>query len=225
MGEAAEAAGGWARVQGTLGGGEAQTAEEVHRAWVDILTRLERVERAERDSERPGERAQGSWGPDSRPTLQPFRQPGIPPEVEREVQERTWKRIRGRAARLKKRDREVGEGGGGGSGPRGAAGHPTPETRDTPPRIRRDGCPLGKGQEGRERRVGMCGESDAKARSRERWRQRGRRIPPAPVQSQRRQTGVRNPRCRRIMRDILRGGCRGRSGGGRQGRWRSWSAT
>ena len=37
----------------------------------------------------------------------PFRQPAIPPEQEGEMQERAWRRIRGEAARLAERDREV----------------------------------------------------------------------------------------------------------------------
>ena len=37
----------------------------------------------------------------------PFQQPAIPPEQEREMQERAWRRIRGEAARLADRDREV----------------------------------------------------------------------------------------------------------------------
>ena len=37
----------------------------------------------------------------------PFRQPAIPPEQEREMQERAWRRIRGEAARLADRDRAV----------------------------------------------------------------------------------------------------------------------
>ena len=37
----------------------------------------------------------------------PFRQPAIPPEQDREMQERAWARIRGEAARLAERDREV----------------------------------------------------------------------------------------------------------------------
>ena len=37
----------------------------------------------------------------------PFRQPAIPPEQEGEMQERAWRRIRGEAARLADRDREV----------------------------------------------------------------------------------------------------------------------
>ena len=53
--------------------------------------------------------AQGSEGMESHPQIQPFRQPGSPPEAEREVQERAWKRSRGEAARLKERDRDVAE--------------------------------------------------------------------------------------------------------------------
>ena len=37
----------------------------------------------------------------------PFRQPAIPPEQEGEMQERAWRQIRGEAARLAERDREV----------------------------------------------------------------------------------------------------------------------
>ena len=37
----------------------------------------------------------------------PFRQPAIPPEQEGEMQDRAWRRIRGEAARLAERDREV----------------------------------------------------------------------------------------------------------------------
>ena len=37
----------------------------------------------------------------------PFRQPAVPPEQESEMQERAWRRIRGEAARLTERDREV----------------------------------------------------------------------------------------------------------------------
>ena len=37
----------------------------------------------------------------------PFRQPAIPPEQEAEMQERAWRRIRGEAAKLAERDREV----------------------------------------------------------------------------------------------------------------------
>ena len=47
----------------------------------------------------------------------PFRQPAIPPEQEGEMQERAWRRIRGEAARLAERDREVPKRLGGGQPP------------------------------------------------------------------------------------------------------------
>ena len=97
---------------------------------------------------------------------------------------------------------------------------------DTPaPQTRRDGRRLGKGQEGREEKEGMHGESGAKWRSREQGAQRGRRSPLAPAQNQRRRTGVRSLRCRGGMRGVRRGGCQGRSGVGGRGRWQIWSAT
>ena len=65
------------------------------------------MERAEEDGERPRKRAQGSRGLEGHPPLQPFRQLAILSEVERESQERAWRRIRGEAARLKERDREM----------------------------------------------------------------------------------------------------------------------
>ena len=98
-----------ARVQGSPEGGQAQEVAELQRASVESRRRLARVERAERDGQQPGEQAQGSEGPESRPPLQPFRQAGIPPEVEREVQERAWRRIKGEAARLEERNSEVAE--------------------------------------------------------------------------------------------------------------------
>ena len=54
MGEAAGAAEGRTREQGTAGGGEAQAVEELQRAWADLRRRLERVERAEQDASGPG---------------------------------------------------------------------------------------------------------------------------------------------------------------------------
>ena len=108
-GEAARVAEGRAAGQGTPGGGEAQAIEELHRAWADLRRRLERVERAEREGERPREHAQESGGSEGRLPLQPFRQPDIPPEVEREMHERAWRKIRDEAARLAERDREVAE--------------------------------------------------------------------------------------------------------------------
>ena len=102
------------------------------------------MERAARDSQRQGEIAQGGAGTESRPPLHPFRQPGIPPEAEHEVQERAWERIRGEAARLEERDREVA-----GRGrrlreeeavaaPRGTGSSQT-QSGTPPPRIGRDG--------------------------------------------------------------------------------------
>ena len=67
------------------------------------------MESTERDGERQGERAQGSWRTESCPPLQPLRQPGIPLEAEREVQDRAWKMIRDEEARLEKRDTDVAE--------------------------------------------------------------------------------------------------------------------
>ena len=109
MGEVAGAAEGRATGQGSPGGGEAQAMEKLRRAWASLRRRLERVQRAERELARPREQAQGTAGPEDRPPLQPFRQPAIPPEVERGMQEIAWKRIRGEAARLAERDRKVAE--------------------------------------------------------------------------------------------------------------------
>ena len=109
MGEAAGAAEGLATGQGIPGEGEAQAVEELQRAWADLPRRLGRVERAEREGERPKELAEGSRGSEAPPPLQPFRQPAILPDVEREMQERAWRRSRGGAARLAERDREVAE--------------------------------------------------------------------------------------------------------------------
>ena len=105
----APAIGGRARAPGTPGGGEAHAVEELQRAWADIRRWLERVERTEQDGQRPGEQVQRSTGEEDRSPLQPFRQVAINPEVERQVQERAWKRIRGEAARLEERVREVAE--------------------------------------------------------------------------------------------------------------------
>ena len=109
MGEAAGAVGAQASAQGTPEGGEAQAVEELRRAWMDIRRRAEGVKRAERDGKRQGERAQGGEETESHPPLQPFRQPRIPSEAEKEVQERARKRIGGEAARLEERDREVAD--------------------------------------------------------------------------------------------------------------------
>ena len=92
------------RTEGTdrLQGGEAQAVEELHMAWADLWRRQEGVERAERE----GGRQEEGRGREGTP-LVPFRQPAIPPEREGEMQERAWRRIRGEAARLAERNREV----------------------------------------------------------------------------------------------------------------------
>ena len=91
-------------------GGDRQAARRggagsggVQWAWKDLRRRQERVERAEREGG-------GHWeggGQGGCPPLMPFRRPAIPPEQESEMQERAWRRIRGEAARLAERDREV----------------------------------------------------------------------------------------------------------------------
>ena len=83
-------------------GGEAQAVEELLRAWADLQRRQEGVERAEQE----GGRQEEGRGREDTP-LVPFRQPAIPPEQEGEMQERAWRLIRGEAARLADRDREV----------------------------------------------------------------------------------------------------------------------
>ena len=103
MGGAYRVAEGWTEGQGRPRGGEAQALEELQRAWADLRRRMERVERAELEGGRHGE----SGGPEDRPPLLPFRQPAIPPQQESEMQERAWRQIRGEAARLAERDREV----------------------------------------------------------------------------------------------------------------------
>ena len=83
-------------------GGEAQAVEELQMAWADLRRRHEGVEGAERG----GGRQEEGRGREDTP-LVPFRQPAIPTEQEGEMQERAWRRIRGGAARLAERDREV----------------------------------------------------------------------------------------------------------------------
>ena len=83
-------------------GREAQAVEELQRAWADLRRRQEGVERAEREGGRQ-EEGRGREGT----LLVPFRQPAIQPEQEGEMRERAWRRIRGEAARLAERDREV----------------------------------------------------------------------------------------------------------------------
>ena len=89
--------------RGRRQGGEAQALEELQRAWADHRRRQERVEGAERE----GGRHEEGRGQEGRPPLMPFRQPAVPPEQEGEMQERAWRRIRGEAAKLAERDREV----------------------------------------------------------------------------------------------------------------------
>ena len=83
-------------------GGEAQAVEELQMAWADLQRRQEGVERAEREG---GGQEEGG-GREGTP-LVPFRLPAIPLEQEGEMQERAWRQIRGEAARLSERDREV----------------------------------------------------------------------------------------------------------------------
>ena len=83
-------------------GGEAQAVEELQMTSADLRRGWERVERAEREGG-PQEEGRGRDGTQ----MVPFQQPAIPPEQEGEMQERAWRRIRGEAARLAERDREV----------------------------------------------------------------------------------------------------------------------
>ena len=83
-------------------GGEAQAVEELQGAWADLRRRQEGVERAGRE----GGRQEEGRGREDTP-LVPFRRPAIPPEQEGEMQERAWRQIRGEAARVWDRGREV----------------------------------------------------------------------------------------------------------------------
>ena len=83
-------------------GGEAQAVEELQMTWADLRRGQEGVERAKREG---GQQEEGRGREDT--LLVPFRQPAIRPEQEGEMQERAWRRIRGEAARLADRDREV----------------------------------------------------------------------------------------------------------------------
>ena len=103
MGEADRVAEGWTEEQGRPREEEAQAVEELQRASADLQTRLERVERAEREG---GRHRESGW-PEGRAPLLPFRQPAIPPEQQSEMQERAWRQIRGQGERLAERDREV----------------------------------------------------------------------------------------------------------------------
>ena len=92
------------RTEGTdrLQGGEAQAVEELPMTWADLRRGQEGVERTERE----GGRQEEGRGREGTP-LVPSRQPAIPLQQEGEMQERAWRRIRGEAARLADRDREV----------------------------------------------------------------------------------------------------------------------
>ena len=103
MGWAGRAAEGRTEGTGRLQGGEAHAMEQLQRAWADHRRRQERVERAQRE----GGRHEEGGGQEGCPPLMPFRQPAIPPEQEGEMQRRAWRRIRGEAAKLAERDREV----------------------------------------------------------------------------------------------------------------------
>ena len=103
MGGADRVAEGRTEGPGRPQGGEVQAVEELQRAWADLRRRQERVERAVREGRRHGE----GGGPEGRPPLMPFGQPAMPPEQESKMQERAWTRIRGEAARLAEKDREV----------------------------------------------------------------------------------------------------------------------
>ena len=103
MGGARRVAEGRTEGTGRPQGGEAQAVEELQWAWAYLRRRQERVERAERE----GRRHEEGGGQEDCPPLMPFRQPAVPPEQESEMQERAWRRIRGEAARLTERDREV----------------------------------------------------------------------------------------------------------------------
>ena len=103
MGGAGRVAEGRTEGTGRPQGGEAKAVEELQWAWADLRRRQERVEGAEREG---GQREKGG-GQDSRPPLMTFRQPAVPPEQESEMQESAWRPIRGEAARLTERDREV----------------------------------------------------------------------------------------------------------------------
>ena len=218
-GEAARAAEGRATGQGTPGGGEAQAVEELQRVWADLQRRLETVERPEREDKRPREQAQGSGGSKGRAPLQPFRQPAIPPEVEKEMQERAWRRIRGEAARLVERNREVAE-----SErrvreeeeavARGAHWVISDAEGDTPP----NGCGGTVAVQERGKRRGRRG-----------WASAGKATPGGGAGSWGSNWGAaaRQPEPRTYDDKLWfrLGGCRGQSGGGGRGTWRRLSAT
>ena len=204
-------------------GGEAQAVEELQRAWADLWRRQEGVERAERE----GGRQEEGRGREDTP-LVPFRQPAI--QQEGEMQERAWRRIRGEAARLADRDREVAarerrvweeeE-----ALARGA--HrvlPDPEG-DTPSTDVEGRSPSGKRAREEDEEAGQDRGKRRRGKERGAREAGGHRGRPAPVRSRCRRTGTRSPRRRGSMRRRRCGGDPGRSPGGRSGRWRSWAAT
>ena len=184
MGGAKRVAEGWTEGPGRPQGGEAQAGEELQRAWADLRRRQERVERPEWEGGRHGE----GGGPEDRPPLMPFRQPAIPPEQDTEMQERAWRRIRGEAARLAEKDREVaaqerrvreeGE-----AVARGAHRILRTQKGTPPPRMWRGGRRPGKGPERREGRLGRRGGSGAGLKNGEQGLERGRCGRPAPARS------------------------------------------
>ena len=184
-----------------------------------------------RDSERQRERAQGGELTEHRPLLQPLRQPGIPSEAEREVQERAWKRIRGEAARLEEEDREVAEWESREREEEAVAGRkgpsrvtPDPEG-DTLPTDREERSPSAKRARGdsddgwhargKRRWVEERGEEGAAAAAR----------PTSPSPESPLTDWDSMPWCRGILRSMSRGRSRGLSRVGGRRRWRSWSAT
>ena len=232
MGGADRVAEGWTEGQGRPRGGEAQAVEEQQREEADLWRRLERVERAERESARHRE----SGGRESCPPLQPFRQPPIPPEQESEMRERASRQIRGEATRLAERDRGVAarerkvrdeeEAVARGAPP--VLPDPEGDTRPTDvegPRMWRGGRRTGRGPERREGRLGRRGGSGAGWGSGKQGKQRGRRGLPAPSLSRRLRTGAQCRHRRSSMRRSRYRGGPGWSRGGGRGKWRSCSAT
>ena len=146
---------------------EAQAVEELQRAWGDHRRRQERVERAEREGGRLEEGREQEGTP-----MVPFRQPAILPEQGGEMQERAWRRIRGEAAKLAERDREVAarerrvreeeE-----AMARGAHWVPPDPERDTPSTDVEGPSPLGKRAREGEEEVGQ------ERGKRRKWEERG----------------------------------------------------
>ena len=175
MGGADGVAEGWKQGPDRLQRGEAQAVEDLQRAWPDLPRRQGRVERADREGRRHGERE----GLEGGPPLLPFRQPAISLEQEGEMQERALRRIRGEAARLAEKDREMAARERRVLGEEEAVARgaqwvlPDPE-RTPPPRMWRGGRRPGKGPEKREGGLGGRGGSGARWRNGEQGEQRGR---------------------------------------------------